>query len=199
RPQLRGIEYMATDGKTFVHEEKRHLTASIERSDPHALSFRIVNSDPEGRYAIAKEVIADPHLPCLLQHTVLDGEEAFLRTMRLYVVCAPHLQVGGWGNNARVIEVAGWSVLTAEKGGTWLARGATVPFSRLSCGYVGRSDGATDIRQHKQMEWEFDEALDGNVELTGELDLSGGRNFTTGLAFGDSLSSAITSLFQSLA
>src|SRR5262249_34665743 len=50
RPQLRGIEYMATDGKTFVHEEKRHLTASIERSDPHALSFRIVNSDPEGRY-----------------------------------------------------------------------------------------------------------------------------------------------------
>ena len=199
RPQLRGIEYMTTDGKTFVHEEKRHLTTKIERSDIHALSFRIVKSDPEGRYAIVNEVITDPHLPCLLQHTVLDGEEALIRAMRLYIVCAPHLQVGGWGNNARVIEVAGRSILTAEKAGTWLALGATVPFSRLSCGYVGRSDGATDIHQHKQMEWEFDEALDGNVELTGELDLSGGREFTTGLAFGDSLSSAITSLFQSLA
>src|SRR5262249_13212389 len=41
--------------------------------------------------------------------------------------------------------------------------------------------------------------LDGNVALIGEIDLGGGREFTTGLAFGDSQSSAVTSLFQSLA
>src|SRR5262245_2506398 len=199
RPQLRGIQYLITDGKTFVHEEKRHLVTQIERSDPHALCFRIVNSDHEGRYSITKHVIADPHLPCLLQRTSVKAEDAILSTLHVYVLCSPHLQVGGWGNNARVIEVAGRTILVAEKGGTWLAAGATAPFSKASCGYVGQSDGATDLRQHKQMEWEFDEALDGNVALTGELDLSGGREFTTGLAFGDSLSSAITSLFQSLA
>jgi glucoamylase len=199
RPQLRGIQYMTTDGKTFVHEEKRHLSTRIERSDPHALSFRIVNSEKEGRYSITKDVIADPHLPCLLQRTVLKADESLLSTLRVYVLCAPHLNVGGWGNNGRVIEVGGRTILTAEKGGTWLAMGATAPFSRVSCGYVAQSDGATDLYQNMRMEWEFDEALDGNIALTGELDLSGGWEFTTGVAFGDSLSSAITSLFQSLA
>src|SRR5581483_9585963 len=159
RPQLRDIQYMTTDGETFVHEEKRHLTTRIERSDPHALSFRITNSDGAGRYAIVKDVIADPHLPCLLQRTSLKGERAFLGALRVYVLCAPHLEVGGWGNNARVVEVGGRTILTAEKGGTWLALGATAPFSRVSCGYVGRSDGATDLNQHKRMEWEFEEAL----------------------------------------
>ncbi len=199
RPQLRDIQYMVTDGETFVHEEKRHLDTQIERSAPHALCYRITNSDSEGRYSIVKDVIAHPHLPCLLQHTSLKGDSAFLGTLRVYVLCAPHLQVGGWGNNARVINVGGRNILTAEKGGTWLALGATAPFSRTSCGYVGHSDGATDLNQNKQMDWEFDEALDGNVALTGELDLSGGWEFTTGVAFGDSLSSAVSALFQSLA
>ena len=36
RPQLRDIQYIATDGKTFVHEEKRHLASRIERSGAHA-------------------------------------------------------------------------------------------------------------------------------------------------------------------
>jgi len=199
RPQLRDIQYMITDGRTFVHEEKRHLDAQVERSHPHALSFRITNSEREGRYSITKDVIADPHLPCLLQHTSIKGQEALLGKLHVFVLCAPHLQVGGWGNNARVLEVGGRRILTAEKGGTWLALGATAPFARTSCGYVAQSDGATDLNQHMRMDWEFDEALDGNVALTGELDLSGGWEFTTGVAFGESLASAVSSLFQSLA
>ena len=49
------------------------------------------------------------------------------------------------------------------------------------------------------MDWEFDEAPDGNIALTGELDLQGRREFTLCLAFGQSLSSAATALFDSLA
>ena len=65
----------------------------------------------------------------------------------------------------------------------------TVPFSRLSCGYVGQSDGWTDLAANYRMEWEFDRAPDGNVALTGELDLQGKLEFTLGLAFGDTLHS----------
>src|SRR5262245_61404922 len=111
RPQLRDIQYMPTDGKTFVHEEKRHMDSQIERSDPHALCLRIVNSDSEGRYSITKDVIADPHLPCLLQRTSVRADDAFLSTLRVYVLCSPHLQVGGWGNNAHVVEVGGRNIL----------------------------------------------------------------------------------------
>ena len=107
--------------------------------------------------------------------------------------------MGGWGNNARVVEIAGRKILTAEKDGIWLALGATVPFSRLSCGYVGQSDGWTDLSADYRMEWEFDRATDGNIALTGELDLGDRREFTMGLAFGDGLHNAATTLLESLA
>ena len=45
---------------------------------------------------------------------------------------------------------------------------------------------------------EFDHAPDGNIALTGELDLTGTREFTLGLAFGNSQHHAVSTLFQSL-
>jgi len=198
RPQIRDLQFLITDGKTFFHEEKRHLQSKIERLSPHALRYRITNSDPEGRYEIRKEVIADPHLSCVLQQIEIGGEKQLVSDLRIYALCAPHLGGGGWGNSARVVEVAGREILAAEKDGTWLALAATLPFSRLSCGYVGKSDGWTDLAQDFQLNWEFDEALDGNVALTGEITLNTQQEFTLALAFGDGLTNAISTLFQSL-
>jgi len=106
--------------------------------------------------------------------------------------------MGGWGNNGYVMDIAGRKILAAEKDGVWLALAATVPFSRLSCGYVGQSDGWTDLAVDYRMNWEFERALDGNIALTGELDLGDRREFTLGLAFGDGLHDAATTLLESL-
>ena len=199
RPQIRDLQFLATDGETFFHEEKRNLLSDVSRLTPHALGYRTVNRDPDGRYAIQKETIASPHLPCVLEHVRLTGDSDFLSRLRLYALCAPHLGVGGRGNRAYVLDAGGRSILAAQKGGQWLALGATVPFSRLSCGFVGRSDGWTDLHDNRVMDWEFDRATDGNVALTGELDLRGPREFTLGLAFGESIHSAVDALFESLA
>jgi glucoamylase len=198
RPQLRDLEYLITDGSSFFHEEKRHLLSKVERISQRALGYRIVNSDPRGKYRIHKEIISDPHLPCILQSTRLEGEKDSLSRLKLYALCAPHLGGGGAGNNAQVVEFGGRSILTAQKEGVWLAMGATAPFARLSCGYVGMSDGWTDLSEDMRMDWEFDKAMDGNVALTGELEHAAHNEFTLGLAFGDSLHNAVTTLFQSL-
>jgi len=198
RPQIRDLQYLITDGKTFFHDEKRNLKSKLEQLADHCLGYRCTNSDPEGRYAIVKEIVTDPHLPCVLQHTKLTGDESFLSNLKLYALCAPHIEVAGWGNNGSVARVAGRTILIAERKGTWLALAATVPFSRVSCGYVGRSDGWTDLHDNFQMDWEFDHAPDGNIALTGELDLSGTREFTLGLAFGNSRHHAVSTLLQSL-
>jgi glucoamylase len=198
QPQLRDLQYLVSDGTSFFHDEKRHLDSTLEQLSHHTLGYRYTNADPGSRYAIVKEIITDPHLACILQHTQFTGDESFLSKLKLYVLCAPHLEVGGWSNNGCVIEVSGQKILTAEKRGTWLALAATVPFSRVSCGYVGRSDGWTDLADNFQMDWEFDYAPDGNIALTGELDLAIGREFTLGLAFGDSQHHAISTLFQAL-
>ncbi|MFB2771328.1 glycoside hydrolase family 15 protein [Pelatocladus sp. BLCC-F211] len=198
KPQIRDLQYLISDGKSFFHEEKRHLRSQVEHLWTHGLGFRITNSDPQGRYAVIKEVIADPHLSCILQHTKLTGEREFISQLHLYALCAPHLEVGGRDNNGYTVEVAGLNILVAEKGGTWLALGATVPFTRLSCGYVGRSDGWTDLADNFWMDWQFDSAVDGNLALTGKLNLAQSQEFTLGLAFGTSVHNAISTLFQSL-
>ncbi len=198
-PQTRDLQYLVTDGESFFHEEKRDLEHAIECIDAHALGYRLVNSDPQGRYRIVKEVIAAPHLSCVLVRTRLEGEDSLLRKLRLFVLWAPHIGGRGWGNNAVKARVGGRDLLVAYKGDLHAALGATLPFTRSSCGYVGASDGWTDLHDNLKMDWEFDAALDGNVALTGEIDLAKHKEFTLGLSFGFGLHNASNALLQSLA
>ena len=197
RPQIRDLQYLITDGESFFHEEKRDLETKIERWD-RALGYRVTNTAPDKSYTITKEVITDPHADCLLQHTKLTGDASYLNKLQLYALCAPHLEIGGWGNNGYVIEVCDRYFLVANKGDRWLVLGATVPFKKRSAGYVGKSDGWQDLADNYQLDWQFDCAEDGNIGLTGELDLAETKEFTLGLAFGNSLENALAILLQSI-
>ena len=154
---------------------------------------------PDGRYLLCKEVITDPHLPTLLINTRLEGDPELLKKLHLYVLLAPHLCVGGWGNNGYLAKIVGHGFLTANKEDVWLALGATVPFISASCGYVGNTDGWQDISANFKMDYRFAAALDGNIALTAEIDLRRGYSFTLGLGFGRKLNRAVTTLYQSLA
>ena len=198
RPQVRDLQYLVTDGKTFFHDIRRHLISTVEYVNDCGLGIRIVNEDPDRRYRLINDVIGDPHQPCVLIETRLDGDPDFLSRLRLYVLLAPHLEVGGWGNTGNVTKIAGHSFLSAHKKDTWLALGADVPFLRSSCGYAGTSDGWQEAAHTFKVEHEFAAAEDGNVALCAELDLRRRRKFTLGLAFGHSLHRAVTNLFQSL-
>jgi glucoamylase len=198
RPQTRDLQYLFSDNETFFHQETHYLESKIETIGG-GLGYRVSGADPEGRYRYTKDIISNPHLPCLVQRTHVDADAEVLKKLKLYALLAPHLEVAGWGNNGYVLETLSRLVLVAERGGTWLAMGASIPFSRASVGYVGQSDGWTDLAHGFRMDWEFDRATDGNIALMGEIDLSAAQDFTLGVAFGDSLHAAIATLFQSLA
>jgi hypothetical protein len=197
-PQMRDVQLLFTDGQSFFHQETQYLESCIQRM-PSCLGYRVVGRDPEGRYAYVKEIIADPHLPCLLQRVTVQANPEWLSRLKTYVLCAPHLDVGGSENNAFVVQSCGRELLMAEKNGTWLALMCSTPFSRLSVGYVGASDGWTDLSQGFQFDWQFDQALNGNVALTGKLELAAAQEFVVAIAFGNSQQRAIATLFQSLA
>lgn len=198
RPQIRDLQYLITDGSTFFHDERRNLTSEGMQLADHALGYRVTNTSTEPNYRIIKEIITDPHYACLLVHTRIEGDDELLARLRLFALLAPHLEVGGAGNNGLLAEVAGYQMLLAHKGARWLAMGASTPFLRRSCGYVGFSDGWTDLHQNLQMDWEFDAAENGNIALTAEIDLSKGREFTLAVALGDSRHDVQTTLLQSL-
>jgi glucoamylase len=198
RPQIRDLQFLITDGETFFHEEKRDLSSEINYIEQHTLGYHVVNSDPAGRYRINKEIIADPHQPCVLIHAKIEGKPEWLCRLWLYVLLAPHLETSGWGNSAQRLSVAGKDILVAWKGRTYLALGANAGFSKTSCGYVGSSDGWQDLKDNFHLDWEFDRAEDGNVAVIGQIDISRDKEFTLGLAFGEGLHAAVSTLTQSL-
>jgi len=170
RPQIRDLQYLITDGETFCCDE-RQLDNTHECLAPGTMGFRITNVDPQKRFRIIKEVIADPHRPCVLVHTRVEAGSEVLANLRLFALLAPHLEVGGRGNSGNVVQTIWRKVLTAQKGGTWLVLAASVPFVRCSCGYAGTTDGWQDLAHNFRMDWEFDCAPVGNIALTGELDI----------------------------
>ncbi|MGH9466527.1 MAG: glycoside hydrolase family 15 protein [Terriglobales bacterium] len=198
QPQVRDLQFMFTDGKTFFHGERRDCDSHVEVLEDEALGYRIVTQDRQGRYQCQKEVIADPHLSCILMHAKVETSPALGRGLRQFVLCAPHMGGIGWHNNAEVGEVASRSLLLAHRGPAWLAIGATIPLLRCSAGFVGASDAWTDLAAHLRPTYAFHTATDGNVALSAEMDLSAGREFTLGIAFGDTRQAAINTLLQSL-
>ncbi len=198
RPQIRDLQYLITDGATFFHDAHRSLNTAIEYLGEHGLGVRIINSDPEKRYRLVIEAITDPHQPCLLLHTVLEGDADFLRRLHLYALLAPHLNVGGWGNNGNVTRTAGREFLTAHKNGVWLALMADASFLQRSCGYVGTTDGWQDLARDFRLDAEYASASDGNIALIGEIDLTRGFGHTLALGFGHTLHRAVTNVFQAL-
>lgn len=199
RPQTRDMQFLITDGETFFHEERRDLIHEFDYIDGDALAVRVRNSDPQGRYTIIREMIADPHYPIVLVHVMLEGDEKVLAHLRLYALLAPHLEVGGMGNSARVAEVAGKRVLIAWKNEMSLAFAADCGFSRASCGFVGASDGWQDLKQNFQMDWEFGSALNGNIALMGEIPAQRMRDFTLAIGFGQGHHAALAESLGALA
>ena len=197
-PQIRDLQFLVTDGQTFFHDERRNFFGQVDCISETALGFEVTNCEKEGRYTLHKTIIGDPHQNCLLLHTSIEAPPELLSNLRIYVICAPHLEIGGWHNDGRVVRVGNHKFLAAHRGNTWLVIGATVPFTEMSCGYVGVNDGWTDLADNYLLDWQYDAALDGNIALTGGLDLSCGHEFTLGLAFGTTQHDALTTIGQSL-
>jgi glucoamylase len=172
-PQIRDLQFLITDGETFFHDERRHCVGEIDCIAEAALGFEVINREKEGRYSIHKTVLGDPHQNCLLVRTRLEAPAALLPKLRLYVLCAPHLEIGGWHNNGEVLQMRGYTFLASYKGNTWLVIGASVPFTECSCGYVGLNDAWTDLADNYRLDWAFQEQrskkIRSRVQFTGHF------------------------------
>ncbi len=208
RPNTRDLQYLITDGESFIHEERRDLDHAIDYPEKRALLYRLTNSDPAGRYRLVKEIACDPHHSVLLIHTRLEiFDEALRGKLRVFALLAPHLNRAGRHNSAAFCNMGGRALFHVWRHDALddptnedlhMAFGAQPNFLRRSCGYVGKSDGWQDLRDFT-MDWEFPAAEDGNIALTGECDLTRGGEWTLALGFGRSTQSAGAKLLQALA
>jgi glucoamylase len=200
QPNTRDFQFLISDGETFCHEEKRDLTHLIEYPERDCLFYRLTNSEPRGRYRLVKHVFADPHQSVLLVHTKVEVLDESLRgKLRLYALLAPHIAGYGAGNSGWCSEVGRIKLIRAQRENIHLIMACRPGFSRRSVGYVGFSDGWQDLMHNFKMDWQFRTAENGNIALTGEINLLATAEFTIAVAFGRSYQSTTAKLFQSLA
>ncbi len=182
-PNLRDLQFLISDGQTFVHEEQFDTEHIVEYLDPRAPAYRLINTDREGRYRLVKRVITDPDSDALVMHMAFEALRGQPSDYTLYVLVAPQVKNRGYGNFARVVEYRHGPALLAWREDIHLALVASTPFSRASVGFVGFSDGWQDLRNFR-MDWTFDAASDGHVALTGQIALGESSQLTLALGFG---------------
>jgi glucoamylase len=177
---------LITDGARFFSEEKRHCRFENVSLEPGVPVYELINTENQGRYKIYKEVFSDPYRNVVVQKIRFEPLEGKLADYRLYALLAPHLANCGAGNTGWVGDYKGVPMLFAEHLDTALAFACSAPWKKMSVGFAGTSDGWQDLSQNYQMTWEYTRAENGNIALTGEIDLAAcGGELVLALGFGE--------------
>ncbi len=134
-------------------------------------AYHVVNTSRDRRYQIEKDIIADPIRNVILQRVKFSPLQGKLEDYHLYALISPHLGNQGYKNSGFVSDYKGLPMVFATYEGQTLAMACSTPWLQCSAGFVGTSDGWQDLSQHKQMTWHYDQAHEGNVALTAEVDL----------------------------
>jgi glucoamylase len=183
-PSFRDLQFAVTDSRTFTERETdgaRHVTRMV---DPRSLTYRQVSTSRSGRWRITKTYVTDPARAAVLvdvKFVSLTG-----KPYKLYVLADPALSNTGdddRGRGAAAFDATNASALrTAPR------------LTRTSVGYMGASDGWTDLRDDHRMDWAYARAdKPGNVVQTGATSLTGlrgHRRLTLALGFASKPSGA---------
>ena len=181
----RDMGFIVTNGRDFFSEEKRHCSFENRPFEPGIPVFCLTNVCNFGRYRIHKEVLSDPYRNVILQKVRFEPLQGRLSDYHLYALLSPHLANCGYGNTGWVGDYKGFPMFFAEHAGVNLSFGSSAPWKKMSAGFVGASDGWQDLSQHFLMQWEYTRAENGNVALTGEIDLEACKGeFVLALGFG---------------
>jgi glucoamylase len=185
RATTRDFGLLVTNGRDFFSEEKRDTNHKIQPLEQGVPGYRLINTCKQGRYRITKIVVTDPKRDVLLQKVKFEALTGELADYKMYALLAPHIGNHGRGNDGWAGEFRGIPMLFAQREDTVLALASSLPWSERSCGYVGTSDGWQDLEAHKKMTWHYPKACDGNIALTGAIDLSAcGGEVVIALGFG---------------
>lgn len=194
KADTRLLEFVVTDGKTWVERESEDTTHQIEIPDTEVLSFRQVNTSKAGRYRITKSYITDPERDTLLMQVKFQRLKP--GPVQLYVFYDSSINNSGMHDTGYTID----DMLLASDGGITSALASSLPFTKTTSGYLGTSDGLVDLKKYFSLKNIYQRAQDGNVVQVGELPAAATRdvNFTIALAFGSEGETATETARKSL-
>ena len=195
-PSTRDTQLVVTDGKTFTDRESSDTVHTVKLLDARSLVYRQVDRAKSGRYVITKTYVTDPQRSSVLvriSFKSLTGEP-----YQVYVLHDPALSMTGNDDTGRTQNGALVSTDGTNSGAVVVSGG----FRRTSSGYLGTSDGWTDLAADHQLDWTYIAPTPGNVVQTGLTTLTGltgHRTATLALGFATTPADAVSTARASLA
>ncbi|MDT4917895.1 MAG: glucoamylase, partial [Pseudonocardiales bacterium] len=194
-PSTRDTQLIITDGRTFTDRERTDTVHTVRLLDAKSLVYQQIDRAKSGRYVITKTYVTDPRRSTVLVHVSfrsLTGEP-----YRVFVLHDPALSMTGNDDTGSTQDGA----LVATDGTNSGAVVASSGFRRTSSGYLGVSDGWTDLAGDHHMDWSYTAPAAGNVVQLGRTrltGLAGRRQLTLALGFGHTGAQAIAAARGSL-
>jgi len=208
-PNMQDMQYIVTDGSTFVDLERDATNHVVSMPDEKALEYTVTNTDKRAtpKYRIVNTYITDPNRNTLLIRTrfqSLDGG-----TYQLYLLENPSMAGGGANDNA---WWDGTNSALMSSGAETLFGSSTTVVSALKVaspngfvahgnGYAGKaSDCYVDLSADRVLDNQFDSiARNGNVVQCGQVGSVGtDTTFTVALGYGSDAASAVAAANGSL-
>ena len=206
---MQDMQYVVTDGSTFVDLERDQTNHVVSMPDEKALEYTITNTDKRAmpRYSITNTYITDPSRNTLLIRTRFQSLNG--GAYQLYLLENPSMAGGGANDNAS------WDATNSAllSSGTETLFNSPMPvFSALKVaspngfiahdnGYAGQaSDCLVDLTANDVLNHQFDKvAANGNVVQCGQIGSIGpDTTFTVALGYGSDAASAIDAANGSL-
>ncbi|HEV7473415.1 MAG TPA: glycoside hydrolase family 15 protein [Pyrinomonadaceae bacterium] len=191
-PNVQTLQFLfvSVDGKR-VETEAEDMEHSLEVLDPASLTFRQVNKARSGDYTITKTYVTDPARSSILIDVKFNWTAAPACRCSLYVSYDPSLNNSGMHDSAWID--GNWLVAAdSDK-----ASALTLPdgLDQQTNGYLGTSDGLTQLRQTGRIT-PYPRAGDGNVVQTARVRHAFGlarasEHFSLVLGFGSNAREAI--------
>src|SRR5664280_952244 len=198
-PNVQDLQYVISDGATFVELERDATTHAVSMPDERALEYSVTNTARSGRYRLTNTYVTDPTRATVEVRThfqSLDGG-----SYRLYVLYNPSL-AGGSGNDTGSWDATNGALVASDSQPLFSTPlpPVQVASSLHSTGYSGTpSDGYQDIAAHQQLTRQYDRAATGgNITQTAQIPVSTDSTFTLALGFGPDPGSATSTAQASL-
>jgi glucoamylase len=208
-PNMQDMQYVITDGSTFVDLERDATSHAVSMPAENALEYTITNTDtrPSPKYRITNTYITDNNRDTLLIRTRFESLDGGV--YQLYLLSNPSMAGGGannfawWdGTNSALMASATRTLFGAPTTiVSALKVGSPNGFVANDNGFAARaSDCNVELHKNKAIVSRFDSASNGNVVQCGQIaNVGADTTFTVALGFGGDAAAALAAAEGSLA
>jgi glucoamylase len=178
--QIGDLQFLVTDGSRFFSEQKSDTHYQVSYVD-EGMTVHVSGEQLAGKYTYEQWIVTDPSAPVVRIKTTIHFNQPGMRVFVLFKPAISNTGAQNLANATREGLFASKQILPTDDSVT-AALVASTPFSAVSAGYVGFSDGLQDLSKNYVLTQTSTQVGPGNVALTGELPQSTGPDFTFEIA-----------------